>query len=189
MPQEFPPHARKVFSGVLFEIWQWEQELYDGSTATFEKLCRQNTASVLATVGDKILLQEQEQPDKPGPFPSIPGGRIERDEDPLEGATRELLEETGYVSDNWNIWREVRPSHKMAWTVYIYIARNCRRVAEPRLDPGEKITTKLVEFDELLALSDNPLFYDRELVTEFLRMRLDKVRLEKFKSLLFNSIP
>ena len=42
-----PEHAKKVFSGVMFDVYQWEQEMYDGSTATFEKLTRPDTAQVI----------------------------------------------------------------------------------------------------------------------------------------------
>lgn len=98
---KLPSEANLVFKGKIFEVWQWEQEMFDGTKETFEKLKRANTALVIPLVGKNILIQEQEQPDKPGPFLSLPGGRCDESEKPLEAAKRELLEETGYASDDW----------------------------------------------------------------------------------------
>jgi hypothetical protein len=33
-PTKFPASAKKVFEGVLYDVYQWPQKLYDGSTAT-----------------------------------------------------------------------------------------------------------------------------------------------------------
>ncbi|KKP89624.1 MAG: NUDIX hydrolase [Candidatus Moranbacteria bacterium GW2011_GWC2_37_73] len=29
--QLIPEHAKKVFSGTFFDVYQWEQEMFDGS--------------------------------------------------------------------------------------------------------------------------------------------------------------
>ncbi len=184
-PDSLPLNAKMVFKGKIFEVWQWDQKMFDGSVEIFERLKRPDTAQVIPIVGDKILIQEQEQPDKPYSFTSIPGGRCEEGESSLAAAKRELLEETGYVSDNWLLWREEQPVEKIIWTVYIYVARNCRREKSPALDAGEKIKTKLIGFDDFLLLADNPLFYERELKCELIRARFDKKNREEFKNFLF----
>jgi len=180
-----PAHARRVFKGVIFEVWQWEQKMFDGSVQTFERLKRPNTAVVIPTVGNKILLQLQEQPHSPRPFASFPGGRIEEGEDPLVGAKRELIEETGYKSDDWFLWRELDPVSKIEWTIYSYIARDCRKTGEPKLDAGEKITTRLIDFEEFLTLADDPSFYEKELAGTLLRARYDPRARRELQQLLF----
>lgn len=35
---KLPPQAKKVFTGQIFDVYQWEQEMYDGSFETFEML-------------------------------------------------------------------------------------------------------------------------------------------------------
>jgi ADP-ribose diphosphatase len=180
-----PPDAKMVFKGEIFEVWQWEQKMFDGTTAIFERLKRPDTAQIIALVGDKILIQTEDQPDAVTPFISIPGGRIDEGEDPLAGAKRELVEETGYASDDWTLWKEIDPVGKQDWTIYTYIARDCRSDREPHLDAGEKISSRLVSFEEFIALSDEPLFYSPELVTSFLRMRIDAAKKEEFRKMLF----
>lgn len=181
-----PPNALMVFKGKIFEVWQWKQKMYDGTIEIFEKLKRGNTAQVIATVGDKILIQKQKQPDQTRFFISIPGGRCEEYEDSLSAAKRELLEETGYVSEDWELWREENPIGKMIWTIYTYIARNCYYKQAPHLDAGEKITTRFVSFDEFLMLSENNAFNERkDLCCELIRAKFDKKFYEDFKKLLF----
>jgi len=174
-----------VFKGVMFDVWQWEQKMFDGSQETFERLKRPNTAQVIATAGEKILTLYEEQPDSVGLFPSLPGGRIDEGEGPLEGAKRELLEETGYESDDWELWLEQNPASKIEWTIYTFVARNCRKVAEPHLDAGERISPRWTSFDEFMALTENDAFYAKEIVEVLLRARLDARKSEELQQLFF----
>src|SRR3989344_2189761 len=91
-----PESAKKVFEGNIFDVYQWEQELYDGTKGVFEKISRPDTAVVIPILPDgKILLVEDSQPDRKMVL-SAPSGRVEEGETPEETARRELLEETGY---------------------------------------------------------------------------------------------
>ena len=159
--------------------------MFDGSVQTFERLKRPNSAQVIATTGDKIILLDEQQPDSTS-FIGFPGGRIDKEkEEPLEGAKRELLEETGYVSDDWEPWLEISPMSKIEWTIYTFIARNCRKIAEPRLDAGERIALKFMSFDDFLALPDNDSFHAGEITEIILRARLDKNKRSELSRLLF----
>jgi ADP-ribose pyrophosphatase len=63
--QPIPPHAKRVFKGIVFDVYHWEQELYDGALTIFEGLRRRETVIVFGVLPDgKILLTEQEQPGK-----------------------------------------------------------------------------------------------------------------------------
>ncbi len=181
-----PENAKRVFKGKIFEVWQWEQKLYDGSSGIFERVKRPNTAQVIATSGDKILIQKQEQPDWTSTYHSLPGGRCDDGpEDPLAAAKRELLEESGYVSDDWVLWKEETPLNKMIWTIYTFIARNCKKQTEPKLDAGEKIENIWVDFERFLELAEETLFYDRASLKMLMQMKVDAVEKEKFRKLIF----
>ena len=57
MNQKFPPQAKRVFKGMIFDVYQWEQEMYDGSTHTFEKIIRPDTVLVIPVTEDgKIII-------------------------------------------------------------------------------------------------------------------------------------
>ncbi len=147
-----PSSAKKVFSGVLVDIYQWPQKLYDSSTTTFETVARRPSVDVLAEVDGKIIVVEQEQPVN-GKFFGLAGGRLEVNEKPLDAAKRELLEETGYTSDDFELIEEFDSYGLLQFKEYLYVARSCKKVAKPNPDGGEKIELKLMTLDELLQLN------------------------------------
>ena len=178
---KIPENAKKVFDGMIFDVYHWEEQMFDGSTGIFEMLKRANTAMVIAiTTEGKIIITDEEQPGRP-PFYGTPGGRLEENEDPEEGAKRELLEETGYTSDSWLLWKEVSPVHKIDWTIYTYIARNCQKVAEPHLDAGEKISIKEVTFEEFLEIVFHEKFRDLEMRHSILEAKAFPEKMEQLK--------
>lgn len=183
-PSSLPRGAKRVFQGKIFEVWQWEQKMFDGTTEVFEKIKRPDTVQVIPVIGDKILIQRQEQPTL-NPFLSLAGGRVEKGEKPLDAAQRELKEESGYVSSNWFLWKKENPSTKIISTIYTYIAKDCHLEAEQTLDSGEKIESLLLNFDEFLALSDNDLFRNRDIITVLLKLRLSPKKKKEFYNLLF----
>lgn len=165
-----PSQAKKVFQGMIFSVYQWEQEMFDGSTHTFEMLKRANTIQVIATQGDKILMSRQSQPHKHD-YLSLYGGRAETGEDPLVTAKRELLEESGLESEDWELYKVVSPYTKIEWEIYYFIARNCQKTAQPHLDPGEKIEQIAVSFDEFIEFVENDTYLAKELAIEIFRMK------------------
>ena len=48
-----PEEAKKVFQGEIFAVYQWPQEMFDGSFATFEMLRRADTVKILAVVTEE----------------------------------------------------------------------------------------------------------------------------------------
>lgn len=183
--KQLPKNAKRVFKGVIFDVWQWKQKMFDGSYAIFEKLVRPDTVNVIAVVGNKIILLQQRQPDWKKDKNTLAGGRINEGESPLRAAKRELLEETGYISKKWILWKKIRPYGKIVWTVHNFVALDCAQRQAAKPDAGEKMKTTLTSFDDFLKLSDDPDFYEGELKTSLLRARLDKKFRQEFHNLLF----
>ena len=120
--QPIPPHAKKVFTGVLFDVYQWEQELFDGSFATFEKLKRADSVTVIPILPDgRFLIIDDDQPGGKS-VRTFPSGGLDPGEDPVDGAKRELLEETGYAPKEITLWRAYHPVSKLDWVLYFFIA-------------------------------------------------------------------
>ncbi|MFO0971471.1 MAG: hypothetical protein U0520_03950, partial [Candidatus Saccharimonadales bacterium] len=57
-----PQDAKKVFDGVIFDVFQWQQQMFDGTTETFEMLRRPDTVQVICIDEGKVLVLEEEQP-------------------------------------------------------------------------------------------------------------------------------
>ena len=181
---KIPKHAKKVFKGEIFEVHQWKQKLFDGSYATFEALKRPNTIQVIAVQDDKVLVGYEKQPLK-GMFYSFFGGRQEKGELPLLTAKRELLEETGMASEDWELFKIYNPVSKIDWSVYIFIARNCRKAAKPSLEPGERIIVKKFSFNDFISLVCSDKFVSTDIACYFLRIKNDSKKLKAFKNKLF----
>ncbi len=182
---KLPKQAKLVHEGNIFDTYQWEQEMFDGSKTTFEMLRRTDTLQVIPTVEDRILVALEEQPMK-GEFYSLLGGRRDPGEEPLEGVKRELLEESGMISTDWEEARRYEPYTKMDWTVYTFVARNCIKQAEQKLDAGEKITLKKVTFSEFEEVVFSKTFCGREFALDLMRMKYREPEdYAEFKKLIF----
>lgn len=184
VPNSIPPHARRAFNGEVFKIWQWEQTLFDGSVKIFERAERPPTIIIFAVVGDSIIIQKQTQPQRDVAYFSLPGGAGEWGEDPLTAAKRELLEETGLVSSDWELLRATTPFSKLVWTIAIFVARDCRE-GSPKPEAGERIENFRITFDELLAYADHPLFQDNAVIELLVRARYDAQAKAAFHQKLF----
>ena len=181
--QPIPDNAKKVFGGVLFDVYQWEQELFDGTKTLFEKLKRPDTVVVFPVLDDgKIILIEQEQPGTE-PFIGATGGRVDKGEDILEAAKRELLEESGYEASEFVLWDAQHPTSKIDWVVYTFIAKGLKKVADMSLDAGEKINLKLVNLDEFIEIAINKNFVEKEIIPKLYEAKLHPEKKEELKKL------
>ena len=184
--QPIPPHATKVFDGHIFSVFQWKQEMYDGSHEVFEKIGRNDTVTVIPVTEDKkIIITIQEQPGI-AEFIGLPGGIMDPGEEPLESAKRELLEETGDEAASYDLFYSTQMHTRIDWAMYSFIAKGCKKIKEPVLDKGEKIALKFVDFDEFIEMLLDERFRDTDLALRLLRMRHNKEQFEAFKTSLLS---
>ena len=183
--QPIPEHAKRVFKGIMFDTYQWEQEMFDGTKATFEKLKRPDTVVVFPVLPDgRIILTEQEQPGKK-PFVGATGGRVDEGEDILTAAKRELLEESGYEAEEFILWDAQQPLGKIDWAVYTFIAKGLKKVADLHLDAGEKIKLISVTLDEFIdiPLRKDIIFAEGEVIPLLLEAKIDSGKMEELREL------
>lgn len=127
-------------------------ELPDGRTVDFDIKQEGPAVCVLAlTTDNQVILGRQFRPGPEKIILELAGGAVEKNEAPEESIKRELLEETGYTGD----FQLVGTSLDCAYSTmlrYNFVATNCRKVQEQKLDPNEFIEVVLMSLDEFRQL-------------------------------------
>jgi len=182
---KIPPHASKVFSGIIFDVYQWDQQLFNGKIATFEALTRSSTVIVIPVVWDSIAIAYERQPHKLGYYTTMFSGRMDSGEVPLTAAKRELREESWLVSDDWELFKSFSVSGKVDYQMHYFIAKDCRVEWEQQLDDwGEEIKVQYISFDQFIAFVQSQECRDVEFANMIFRLEKEG-RLEEFRELLF----
>ncbi len=175
MPVPLRPKAVKKYQGQLLQVYQYEQTLYDGSTAVFEVAVRPDTASVLAFIdADTILITRQEQPQKAEPFWALPGGRVDERETATAAAARELVEETGLVAAQQEHWHTKSWNGLVAYQEHVFVAKGLSPAPQgAHPDPGERIQVVDMPWRELVQLCLKQQLRGSSLVNLVLAMEFD----------------
>lgn len=86
-------------------------------------------------------------------FIELCAGVVEDGENPLDGARRELEEETGYTGGRWSLQCVLSPNASANTNLnYCFLAEGVVKTSEQHLDRTEDIEIVLLDRDELFAL-------------------------------------
>ena len=87
----------------------------------------------------------------------LPSGTVEKGDDAFSTAKRELMEETGYASDEWHALKSyIGHNNYYCGKIHIFIAFNSRKVAEPCAGDLEEMSIELLDYDMVSeAISDD----------------------------------
>lgn len=108
------------------------------------------------TPDDEIILVEQYRHGTQTPTLEIPGGMVDAGESPREAAGRELLEETGFRSNNWRSLGKVSANPAiMDNFTHMYVAENCEFVGAENPDEHERIEVHTLPLDDFLSLVED----------------------------------
>lgn len=111
-----------------------------------------NNAAIIALTEDsKVVIAQQFRPGPERILYELPGGGVEQGEDPAEAARRELLEETGYTSEQpiEFIGTGCRDAYTNE-TNYYYLITGCRKVSDQSLDENEHVTITEITITEMI---------------------------------------
>lgn len=92
----------------------------------------------------------------------VPAGKLEAGEDPLEGAKRELAEETGYQARKWRplVTYYASPGF-LGEAMLVYLAEDLYAYdGEARPDEDERIELRLVRLSDILKMIEKGAIHD-----------------------------
>jgi ADP-ribose pyrophosphatase len=147
----------KEYHTPVFDLYKRTSRHPDMGEGTFYVVDTPAWINVVAETEDgQVVLIDQFRHGMQAITTEIPGGMVDPGETPLESAKRELLEETGYSSDDWTQIGMVEANPAiMNNETYTFLARNCRKRHSVNPDPHEEIAVWAVTREKLFALVDD----------------------------------
>lgn len=158
-----------VFDGVLLHVQRDTVKLPNGNETTREWVRHPGASSVLPILpnGDIVLVKQYRYPIGKVTL-EVPAGKLDKNEDPLNCAMRELEEETGYVAD------KIKKMTTIATTVgfsnefiHLYLAENLS-VGKFNPDDDEFINVVKMPFTEALKKVENGEIFDVKTIISIL---------------------
>lgn len=105
------------------------------------------------TESDHALLIEQYKHGVGSHILEVPAGYLDPGEDPLEAAKRELLEETGYTSTQWEfLGKFTKDGNRGGHQGYLFLAKEARQIAEPDSGDLQQQTLHLMSLERVREL-------------------------------------
>lgn len=108
---------------------------------------------IAITTEGKFVMVEQYRHGLADVFTELVAGVVEKDEEPLHAAQRELLEETGYGNGDWQqlMVLSANPGTNTNLT-YTFLATGVEKLTGQNLDETEDIAIKLLSKNEVKAM-------------------------------------
>jgi len=152
--------------------------LHDGGWLKLRReRCRTNTGQIIdpyyildfegwvltipVTIDRKLLLLEHYRHGLRRISWEFPSGLGEPGETPIEGAERELIEETGYAGDNARILGRLAPNPAIQSNyMSVVLITGAKPVAKPALEPGEELKVHMLSVEQVSEMvADNRMYH------------------------------
>ncbi len=140
-------HRESIYKGKIIDLEKLTVTLPNGNNASREVIRHCGACAVVALTDDlQIILEHQYRAPFDKILIEIPAGKKDHGEDPLVCAKRELLEETGYVSNDFTFLTKIAlaPGYSDE-VIHLYLARNII-LHEQKLDEDEFLVVEKVPF-------------------------------------------
>jgi ADP-ribose pyrophosphatase len=153
----------KIFTGRVISLQVDEVELPNGQTSKREIIKHPGAVAILPITNDgKIVMVEQFRKALERTIVEIPAGKLEKGENPLECAKRELEEETGYVCEklDWLISFYTSPGFADE-IVHLYVATGLSKKEDAaQLDEDEFVNIVELSLSEATQYIEEKKIYD-----------------------------
>jgi ADP-ribose pyrophosphatase len=164
-----PVDKQVLFSGkkVRLELHTLQDD--DGNRRIAEIVVHPGAVVVLAfTAEGKILLIRNRRYSVGQTLWELPAGTLEKGEDPINCAGRELVEETGYLAGRLtSIGNFFSSPGILTEKMYAYAAYDLER-SQTALEEGEEIETEAIEFDRAIEMIRDGDIHDGKTIATLL---------------------
>jgi len=149
-------HTDEIFFGHVFDVKVDAIEYNSGNASRRETVIHPGGAVIVAVKpnGKIILVKQFRHPFKEFLF-ELPAGKLDKNEDPLLCAKRELIEETGYRTDNVSKLGKIYTSPGYCNEIlHIYLAKDLlpgNHAREEGEENMELFELSLPEIDEMIG--------------------------------------
>ena len=146
----------EVLASPFVVVHRDKVELPDGvQIDDFYTVTVSDAAMIVALTEDNSVLLKSEYRYSCGEeLIECPAGTFDRNEtDSLQVAKRELLEETGYMSEKWTYLGATRENtSKLTNTMHLFLAKDCIKVCEQHLDKTEHMDLIIVPLEKAVDM-------------------------------------
>ena len=141
----------KVYSCPVYDVIEQTEKSFTGITGKYMTLKAPSWVMVIPKTDDGFILVRQYRHALEKITDEFPGGVCDENEEPLESAKRELLEETGYTAGKMTLLGSLSPNPALfSNRVYIYLAEDLVKTGDQELDDDEFINCMTLKENELL---------------------------------------
>ena len=158
----------KIFKCPIFEVSKVRRVSQDGRVGDFITLDCPEWVVIIPIYKDedgvvRVIVEQQYRHGSDSVTREFPAGLVEKDEDALTAAKRELLEETGLEAGRVTLLGNLSPNNAfMSNRQYFFLAEELSKVSGQSLDQNEEIDILSLPLEDVINemgtnLSDNAL--------------------------------
>lgn len=164
--------SEELYCGRIITVRRDKVELTNGHTSTREVVEHPGGVGIVAIDKDKnVLMVRQFRYPLSSEILEVPAGKLEKGEDPLECAVRELSEETGYSAGKMISLGSMYPSPGYCQEIlYAYLALDLEAGAS-HPDEDEFLSVERIPFDKAVNMALSGEIKDAKTVIALLRAK------------------
>lgn len=154
-------HQGRAFSFVKENV-----TLENGTTVDLEVVRHPGAAAIVPFITtDKLIMLKQYRHAIGHHIWEIPAGTLDPNEDPLECAKRELIEETGYSGSQWKKLGQITPVPGYSdERIHIFVATDLTPAAQ-NLDADEVLDVHEVPFEKAVEMIEKGQIQDSKTIS------------------------
>ena len=143
---------KKIYQGKILGLSVYDG-IIEGRKVKREMIEHRGAAAMLAFDENKKVILVKQHRFPHGYVLEIPAGTLEKGEDPINCAFRELEEETGYRAKKMTPLLSFYPSIGYnSEIIHCYVASGLKKIADLKLDADEILSVEKIELGKLIKM-------------------------------------